>query len=56
MTIHITMAWYVIPAIVTILSLLWAELWPGDQFDSLFRFIVALIISLVAWAVAGALK
>jgi hypothetical protein len=62
MSISFTLAWWHIPALVTVLSILWAAFWPADTggflggVTRLFMLVPALFISLMAWAICGALK
>lgn len=61
-TITLAFRWWVIPAVITAVSLLWAFFWPADDggylggITRLFMLIPALGGSLLAWAVAGILK
>ena len=52
----VTLGWWMLPALITLASMMWAFLTPvepsgGYSFDlmPLFRFLGALIISLIAW-------
>lgn len=62
MNISFFLAWWHIPAMVTVLSICWALFWPADDrgycggLIRLFMLFPALILSLLAWAIAGALK
>lgn len=62
MTMTLTLAWWAIPAAITLVSLLWAFFWPADGggylggITALFNVVIALVVSLLAWAIAGALK
>jgi|GEM_PF-2486003 len=59
----ITILWWHIPTLITVLAFAWAFLWPDrdtggwlPSFTPLYRIPIALIISLAAWAIAGVLK
>lgn len=62
MTITFVLAWWHIPAAVTLALFLWALFWPIDDggymggISRLFMLLPAALISAVAWAIAGALK
>lgn len=62
MSITLTFAWWHIPAVITFLSMLWAFFWPVDDCSwfggvvRLFMLVPALVVSLLAWAIAGAFK
>lgn len=62
MTMTLTLAWWHLPAAITALTLAWAFFWPvedGSWFGGVVRLIMlapALVVSLLAWAIAGALK
>ena len=61
MTFTLTVAWWWIPFAITIVALAWAAFVHDDRPDTfgigaLMRFGLALIVSLLAWAIAGALK
>jgi hypothetical protein len=62
MTVSINLAWWMIPAAVTVLALLWTFFWPADDsgfmggIARMFMLVPALFVSLLAWAIAGALK
>lgn len=64
MTFAVTFGWWVIPAAITILAILWALFWPfsgadGGLADFVMRgmlLVPALLVSAIAWAVAGWLK
>ena len=62
MTMTLTLSWWAIPAVITTLALAWALFWPCDDSGNLggmvvmFNVMIALVISLLAWAIAGALK
>jgi hypothetical protein len=62
MSFSITLAWWHIPAVVTVLAVLWTLFWPADTSGSfggiarLFMALPALIVSLLAWAIAGFFK
>lgn len=62
MTIALTLAWWHIPTLITTIALLWVIFWPvrdAGWFSDLVRLFMlapALIVSLLAWAIAGALK
>lgn len=61
MTFTLTFAWWWIPTIITVVSLLIALCWPGDGgylsgIETLFYLIPALFVSMVAWIFAAALK
>jgi hypothetical protein len=60
-TIHIS--WWLIPTIITVLSVLVAFFWPSEERDGFFGSLYTLmlllpggLISLIAWIVAGFLK
>lgn len=62
LTLSITLAWWYVPALITVLSLLWSFFWPADDsgmfggITRLFMLVPALIVSLLAWAISGAIK
>lgn len=62
MTITLAIAWWHIPATVTVLAVLWTMFWPADDsgfFGGIARLFMALpvlIVSLLAWAIAGFFK
>lgn len=62
MSITITIGWWAIPLAITTAALLWAFFWPAQDsgffggIARLFMLVPALIVSLLAWAIAGALK
>lgn len=57
MSITITYAWWYIPAAVTVVCLLWALLTPPNNvLSDLFEIMGLIIMALLAWAIAGALK
>ena len=62
MSISFSLAWYVIPAVITVLAIGWAFFWPADRdgmFGSLttmFMLIPALVVSVISWVIAGVLK
>lgn len=55
----ITIGWIVVPILITIGMLVWTHHAPPDGgfidlgFNSLFRLIVSLIVSLIAWIIYG---
>lgn len=62
MIITLSLAWWFIPTAITAISMLWAFFWPADDsgylggITRLFMLIPALIVSLLAWAIAGVFK
>jgi hypothetical protein len=62
MTMTLTLAWWHAPAIITVLTLAWALFWPSADggwtggVESLFCVMIALFVSLLSWAIAGAFK
>ena len=62
MSFTLNIAWWDIPATITLLAMLWAVFWPADDggylggITKLFMLIPALFLSLLAWAIAGILK
>jgi hypothetical protein len=62
MTLTLSFAWWHIPAVVTVLALLYVLYWPADDsgfmggVTRLFMMVPALFVSLLAWAVAGFFK
>jgi hypothetical protein len=58
----ITIEWWILPTIITVLAGLFAFVWPKREggylpsFDGWIAAVVALVISLAAWIVAGVLK
>ena len=62
MTITITYAWWWIPTIITVSGVIWALLIfnDGDGYlagiGNIFMLVPVLVISCIAWAIAGALK
>ena len=62
MTFAFTLAWWVIPTVITVLGLIWA-LFIVDSgsgmlagFSNLLALIPVLLVSAIAWSVAGAFK
>ena len=57
MSFTLTFGWWAIPLAITIISLMWSTYCSrGGYFDGVFETLFALIISLLSWAIAGALK
>lgn len=62
MEFTISVSWWNIPAVITVLALLWAFFWPAEDggylggIVRLFMVIPAMGVSLIAWVIAGALK
>lgn len=62
MTITISFSWWMIPTLVTVLSMLWALYWPADDSGlgggivRLFMLVPALAVSLIAWVIFAILK
>lgn len=61
MTFTLTFAWWGIPTIITVASLLIAVCWPEDGgylsgIATLFYLILAMFISMLAWIIAAVLK
>jgi len=63
MSITISLAWWYIPAAVTVIGALWVLFWPvddsgylGDGPTRMFMALPWLFVSAVAWAICGALK
>lgn len=62
MILTLTFNWWTIPAIVTVLAILYTLFYPADDggylggIARMFMAIPALIVSLLAWAVAGFFK
>lgn len=58
----LTLAWWHLPAVCTVLAILWALFWPADDrgvfggITRMFMLMIALAVIAVAWAIAGALK
>lgn len=62
MTITLTYTWWTVPAVITILGLLWVVFWPSNEGGYLagmvffFRLIPVLLVACIAWAIAGFFK
>lgn len=59
----ITFTWWLLPTIITVVGILWATLWVGRNDNSVFAgvekmlaLVPVLIISCIAWIIAGAYK
>lgn len=58
----LSIAWYVIPTIISIVALAWAFFWPADRdgalgaFTTLFMLLPAIVVIAIAWGVAAILK
>ncbi len=62
MTFTFTLAWWVIPTVITVVGLIWA-LWIVDDggglfsgLGNLFALVPVLALSAIAWAIAAFLK
>lgn len=62
MSVNFVLAWWHVPAIITLIGLAWAILMPLDDagmfygIARVFRLGCASFIIAIAWAIAGALK
>ena len=62
MTIQFYLTWWVIPTIITIVSLLWAFFWPIDNtgmhsgLTRLFMLIPALVVIALSWLAVSFIK
>jgi len=55
-TITLEWAWWYVPALVSLVTLVLC-LWPRKNvFDGVFACFIALIFTALSWAIAGALK
>lgn len=56
------MTWWLIPLCITLLAIAWAFFWPANRggmfgvLTTVFMLIPALVISIIAWCIGGALK
>ena len=62
MTFSFTLSWWLIPALITVLGLIWAQ-WIVDDggcmfscISNIFALVPVLAISAISWAVAAFLK
>lgn len=60
MTITLSLSWWMVPTIITLLTFAWAIFWPHKNDEcglvSMMATGLAAIVSLVSWMVAGFLK
>lgn len=62
MSFTITVAWWSIPAAITVLSMAWAFFWPVDDggilggLNRVIMLIPALLICVIAWFIAALVK
>lgn len=62
MTLTIELTWWLVPTIITVISLAWALFWPADDggylggIVRLFMLIPALCLIALAWIIGAALK
>lgn len=58
----LSLAWYVIPTVITILALGWAFFWPADRggmfsgVTTMLMLIPALVVIAIAWIAAAIFK
>lgn len=57
----ITLTWWMIPTLITLVGLFWALVWVREEgclgfLTNMFALIPVFAVSLVAWIVAGVLK
>jgi hypothetical protein len=59
MNFTVSFTWWALPTAITVLALLWAFFWPADDggfmggITRLFMLVPALLVTAVAWALAG---
>lgn len=54
--IEISVGYWIIPTIITVIGIAWVLFVGDDTFDKLLSLIVVLIISLISWVIFGVLN